>query len=157
MSLHSVSMMIVAPLVIAVGAVILLTPKDILRQSVLPAVADAPRASYAEKPPVDLSVRLEEASIAEAVLIVTPSPITAREGTTDTGVSATDRRWITARALNLRTGPGVASALIASLPYGTAVSVLEVSGTWAHIEADGVSGWLSANFLTKTDPHAAID
>jgi uncharacterized protein YgiM (DUF1202 family) len=151
--------MVVAPLILMVGGVLLLTPKDILRQSVLPAVAEEPRAAYVDKAPVDLeAVRISEASLVVTPTVIRSSPASTLEGSTISGEAAAlptgDRRWITARALNLRTGPGVGSELIASLPFGTAVEVLETSGTWAHVTSGGVSGWLSANFLTTTDPDA---
>ena len=159
MSLHSVSLMVVAPLVLTLGAVLILTPKDILRQPVLP-TAETPRAMQtAAVAPVRTAhipvVEFEEPEILPATLIVAatmPGDLQQRREPEITG--SADRRWITARALNVRNGPGVNAGLIASLPFGTAVNVLETSGSWAHVEAEGVSGWLSANFLTTTDPAA---
>jgi uncharacterized protein YgiM (DUF1202 family) len=159
MSLHSVSLMIVSPLVLTLGAVLILTPKDILRQPVLPA-AETPRASQVlaaapvRTPRIPI-VEFEEPEILPATLIVAATmPGDLQQSRAPEIKGSTDRRWITARALNVRTGPAVNAGLIASLPFGTAVNVLETSGSWAHVEAEGVSGWLSANFLTTTDPAA---
>jgi hypothetical protein len=156
MSLHSVSLMVVAPLVLTVGAVILLTPRDILRQPVMPVAEQRPAPVYtepAEKPPEVAIVEFDSQELRPPTLIVVASAPSAELVTGSTGQLPTaDRRYITARALNVRTGPSVRDELIASLPFGTPVSVLDTSGTWALIEADGVNGWLSANFLSESDP-----
>lgn len=162
MSLHSISLMVVTPLALAVGAVLVLTPKDILRQPVLPAAETAQATQvFSSRParPVEIPVVEfeEQPEILPATLIVAatmPDDIRTKDVDRAAVTGSVDRRWITARALNVRTGPTVQADLIASLPYGTAVEVLETSGTWAHVVAGDVSGWLSANFLTSTDPTA---
>ena len=156
MSLHSISLMVVAPLVLTVGAVILLTPRDILRQPVIPAAEVAPTPDFSEtqdKAPEVAVVEFDSTELRPPTLIVVASAPSAELVTGSTGPAPqVDRRYITARGLNVRTGPSVRSELIASLPFGTPVSVLETSGTWARIEADEVNGWLSANFLSESDP-----
>lgn len=161
MSLHSVSLMVVTPLVLALGAVLILTPKDILRQPVLPAAETAPVVLSVAATPVRPTVKIpvvefEQPALLPATLIVAATmPGDFQQQQQDEIVTgSTDRRWITARALNMRTGPTVRHELIASLPFGTAVDVLETSGTWAHVQADGIDGWLSANFLASSDPTA---
>jgi hypothetical protein len=53
---------------------------------------------------------------------------------------------------NLRSGPGVAYAVIVSLPKGTAITVLESNqdSTWFRVEvvSSGKTGWLSAQLVT---------
>jgi hypothetical protein len=160
MSLHSISVMVVTPLVLVVGAVLVLTPRDILRQPVLPSAETASAPIYTSPPSATIEipvVEFETPVIQPASLIVVASaaePPSGREVAATESTSSLDRRWITARGLNVRTGPTVQAELIASLPYGTPVNVLETSGTWAHVEADGVTGWLSANFLSDEDPSA---
>jgi hypothetical protein len=57
----------------------------------------------------------------------------------------------TASVLNVRTGPGVKHHVVASVPQGTLVSILEAEGGWARISASGsegpINGWVSENFL----------
>lgn len=160
MSLHSISVMVVTPLVLVVGAVLVLTPRDILRQPVLPSVETETVPTYTSPaaPRVSIPVvEFETPVIQPASLIVVASaaePPSGIELPAAGPSSSLDRRWITASGLNVRTGPTVRSELIASLPYGTPVNVIETSGTWAHIEAGEVTGWLSANFLAVEDPSA---
>ncbi len=159
MSLHSVSLMVVTPLVLTLGAVLLLTPKDILRQPVLPAAETARVALSVAPTPARTTVQIpvvefEQPALLPATLIVAATMPGDYQKQDQITTGSTDRRWITARALNMRTGPTVRHELIASLPFGTAVEVLETSGTWAHVQADGIDGWLSANFLTTSDPTA---
>lgn len=162
MSLHSISVMVVTPLVLVVGAVLFLTPRDILRQPVLPGAEtqSEPVPIYTSRagPVAEIPVvEFETPVIQPASLIVVASaaePPSGAESVAITPEEAADRRWITASGLNVRTGPTVKATLIGSLPYGTPVTVLETSGSWAHIESEQFSGWLSANFLTDTNPSA---
>lgn len=162
MSLHSVSVMVVVPLVLAVGAVILLTPKDILRQRVLPVAETETGPTYTEpRPPAPTRiavVQFDQPIIQPASLVVLASaPEPPSWGDTVPGRSqpvSPELRWITASGLNVRSGPGVRSGLIASLPYGTAVEVIETSGSWAHVQAGDVTGWLSTRFLSDREPQA---
>lgn len=166
MGLHSISVMVITPLVLVVGAVLVLTPKDLLRQPVIPAAVELePTPSYTSRPRATVEipvVEFEEPVVQPASLVVVASadrPPSGGELAIDVPAATTpeppaDRRWITASGLNVRTGPTVRADLIASLPYGTPVSVLETSGSWARVEAGDVSGWLSANFLADEDPSA---
>ena len=158
MRLSSILWMVVTPLFVAVGAVLLLTPSDILRQPVIDVAKAAPR--------VQLSVqRPAKAVVAADVLVpqIMPATLTvvASIGTFHAAPPAAapaankpaaDRRWITASSLNLRTGPGTGNRLVGSLPFGTEVVVLDTSGTWAEVEAGSITGWLSANFLADRQP-----
>jgi len=153
--------MVVTPLVLVVGAVLFLTPRDILRQPVLPGAEtqSEPVPIYTSRagPVAEIPVvEFETPVIQPASLIVVASaaePPGAGPVAT-TPEAPVDRRWITASGLNVRTGPTVNATLIGSLPYGTPVTVIETSGSWAHIESEQFSGWLSANFLTDTNPSA---
>ena len=164
MSLHSISVMVVTPLVLVVGAVLVLTPRDILRMPVLPAAESEPLPVYTSTPAptVDIPVvEFETPVIQPASLVVVASAAEPPSGREFAGASpaepeaaSLDRRWIIAKGLNVRTGPTVRADLISSLPYGTPVNVLETSGSWARVQAGDVTGWLSANFLTDENPSA---
>lgn len=169
MSLKVISHLIIWPLLLVVGGVLLLTPKDMLRQPILPA-AESPRAEVAEiaeieTPAVEPALEVMPATLTvtyaasgpvngpseDIAAIAIENPDGARP-ITPSLETAVDRRWITAAGLNVRTGPSIEADHIASLPFGTEVEVLETSGKWAHIEAGSVSGWLSANFLSTEKP-----
>ncbi|HHY48170.1 MAG TPA: SH3 domain-containing protein [Alphaproteobacteria bacterium] len=161
MRLHSILVMVVAPLALAVGAVLIFTPRDILRQPVLPAGGSVTSLA------LDRNTSLETASITIANvpdLAIEPPSLIVVASQPDTVASmplaadsTADQRWVVASGLNLRAGPGVDSRFIATLPYGTAVEVLETSGSWARVDAGDHSGWLSTRFLTANDPNAAVN
>lgn len=156
MRLSTILHLVIWPSLAVVGGTLLLTPKDILRQPILPR-SDAPR----------VVAELDPSAIIPATLTVRATALTPSTGvplmdlaTPDRSVApapaadpSADLRWITASALNLRAGPSQGARLIASLPYGTPVEVVETSGNWARIEAGAVEGWLSTRFLSTTEPN----
>ena len=67
-----------------------------------------------------------------------------------------DTRIVTAGAgLNLRAGPSSDNELLATLPFGTAVRVLEEFGPWARVRAGRRIGFVSSEFLSDADPEDA--
>jgi uncharacterized protein YraI len=54
---------------------------------------------------------------------------------------------ITTGAVNVRSGAGTKFSRLATLPRGTSVSVGRCDRGWCAIEADDVSGWVSARYL----------
>ena len=54
---------------------------------------------------------------------------------------------VTASSLNVRKGPGVGTAILGSFKRGTKVSVLYTSGNWAYVNAKGLTGYVSQNYL----------
>jgi uncharacterized protein YraI len=53
--------------------------------------------------------------------------------------------------LNVRQGPGVQHALVATLPRGTEVEftgLTDAEGEWVQIETDATAGWVAARFLS---------
>jgi len=63
-------------------------------------------------------------------------------------------RYINAKNLNLRSGPGVNNSVISTLTKGQQITLLseETSSdgkTWAHIKAGDTDGWVYVNFLTS--------
>src|SRR5690606_41837528 len=79
MSLHSVSIMVVVPLVLTVGAALLLTPRDILRQPVIATAGTEPLeipdyTITATTPPAPIAVvEFKEPAIQPASLVVVAS------------------------------------------------------------------------------------
>jgi uncharacterized protein YgiM (DUF1202 family) len=69
-------------------------------------------------------------------------------GTTD--VAGTYSVNTDGSALNLRTLASTSGDVIAQIPSGASVTVLEADGTWAHVTYDGISGYCSLSYLTKT-------
>lgn len=53
----------------------------------------------------------------------------------------------TTAALNVRTAPGITNPRITALPPGTTISISETSDGWYHISANGVSGWVSGDYV----------
>ena len=67
-----------------------------------------------------------------------------------------DTRIVTAAAgLNVRAGPSSDNELLATLPLGTVVRVLEEFGPWARVRAGKRIGFVSSEFLTDADPEDA--
>ena len=54
---------------------------------------------------------------------------------------------VTARALNVRKGAGTNTAILGSFKKGTKVNVHYTSGNWAYVDARGLSGYVSLNYL----------
>lgn len=58
--------------------------------------------------------------------------------------------------LNVRSGPGTGFKVLNALANGTSLTILETSGSWRRIKAfNGVTGWVSANYLVKTSTAVA--
>jgi uncharacterized protein YraI len=54
--------------------------------------------------------------------------------------------------LRLRSGPGTNFEVLAAIPDGTRISLLDSVGAWVLTEYDGKSGWVSAEYLTDAAP-----
>ncbi|MFO0579178.1 MAG: SH3 domain-containing protein [Polyangia bacterium] len=52
-----------------------------------------------------------------------------------------------ASSLNLRSGPSTTSSILASMPGGSTVDVLEQSGTWYKVRFNTTVGWCSGDYL----------
>ncbi|MBF0258361.1 MAG: TIGR04211 family SH3 domain-containing protein [Desulfamplus sp.] len=53
----------------------------------------------------------------------------------------------------MRTGPGVSYKIIAMLPSGDAVNMVEYGNEWAKIQtANGKEGWVLSRYMTKEIP-----
>jgi uncharacterized protein YraI len=51
--------------------------------------------------------------------------------------------------LNLRAGPSTANRVIATMPQGSIVDVIDCRGSWCQVEWRGRVGWASRNFLAE--------
>ncbi|RUU71273.1 SH3 domain-containing protein [Mesorhizobium sp. M2C.T.Ca.TU.009.01.2.1] len=56
----------------------------------------------------------------------------------------------TTTSLNVRSGPGAHYAKIATLPAGQRVTLNLCQGSWCSINAAGIHGWASANYLERS-------
>ena len=157
MRLGTVLHVIIWPSLVIVGGLLLLTPRDLLRQPILQQAGSArvvAAADAADILPATLTVRATALPVSSGV----PRPMLAATETVAASPApvapavAVDRRWITAGALNLRSGPSAKAGLIASLPHGTPVEVIETSGNWARVAAGDAEGWLSTRFLSADAP-----
>ena len=57
----------------------------------------------------------------------------------------------TGKTVNMRNNPSRAADVIAQVPLGTPVDVIEESGEWNHIGVDGKTGYMMAQYLVKQD------
>lgn len=156
---------VVTILLAGTTAAIVLTPKDLMRSSVVktpsPFVADVatpganlPRPAETAVPVIQvasMTVEVTPLSEPQAFAEVPSAPVLPVQ-TQPEPQPQKDIRRITAGALNMRTEPNKDAGLVASLPRGTEVEVSETAGSWAYVStADGTTGWLSQNFLTAAD------
>jgi uncharacterized protein YgiM (DUF1202 family) len=63
--------------------------------------------------------------------------------------SSSGRYVVNADSLNVRSGPSADTALVGSLPRGTAVQVLDSSGTWWRIRAGSITGYVNSSYLAR--------
>ena len=61
-------------------------------------------------------------------------------------------RTNTGIGLNLREGPSQCARLITSFPVGTAVTVLQRGSEWHKVKVGGLTGYMSAKYLSESKP-----
>ena len=67
--------------------------------------------------------------------------------------STTSTMYVTADSgLNVRKGPGTNYSKITKLSKGTAVTVHSTSNGWSKITANGITGYVSSQYLSSTSP-----
>jgi uncharacterized protein YgiM (DUF1202 family) len=88
------------------------------------------------------------ASIAVAGACTARGPRSARAPVEPAAVE-TRIEVVTAKSLNLRSGPGSEHALAGKLVKGDRVRVLGEQGDWKHVQSEksGSEGWASARYL----------
>ena len=155
---------VVGVLLASTAAAIVITPRDLLRSTVVsapsPFIADtatttpvplspvAPAVPVVQVASMTVEVTPLSSPVADLVAPVPPAALAAAAAPPPQP-AAEDLRTITAGSLNMRAEPNKFASLIASLPRGTVVAVSQTSGSWAYVTApDGSTGWLSQNFLS---------
>ncbi|WP_179393702.1 N-acetylmuramoyl-L-alanine amidase [Carboxydothermus ferrireducens] len=75
----------------------------------------------------------------------TPTP---PQSSTNTSIKTISGVYaVKATNLNLRSGPGTSYSVIKTLPQGTKVEGLQVSGDWMKVKAGSITGWVAKAFL----------
>ena len=67
--------------------------------------------------------------------------------------------WVNTGALNVRSGPGVAYAVLTAVPWGTNVSLLGRAAhtNWVKVRlAGGLEGWVNASYLNANVSVASL-
>jgi uncharacterized protein YgiM (DUF1202 family) len=64
---------------------------------------------------------------------------------------------VTARSLNLRTAPSEQAAILTSFPSGTRVQVLESSNSWHKVSVSGLTGYMSARYVSLSEVTQVTD
>ncbi|HET6625955.1 MAG TPA: SH3 domain-containing protein [Nocardioidaceae bacterium] len=81
-----------------------------------------------------------------------PTPAPAPEPTPVPDSEIADHLFMTT-ALNVWSGPGETTTLLEVLPAGTKVAVTgDTEGPWAEISYDGLSRWVTAEYLAEEKP-----
>ncbi|MCC0667403.1 MULTISPECIES: C40 family peptidase [unclassified Clostridioides] len=60
-----------------------------------------------------------------------------------------DTKVVTAKSLNLRTGPGTGHSKVATLSYGTEVGSISENGGWTKVNHDDQTGYVSSQYLAE--------
>ncbi|MCC0631465.1 C40 family peptidase [Clostridioides sp. ZZV15-6388] len=60
-----------------------------------------------------------------------------------------DTKVVTAKSLNLRTGPGTEHSKVATLSYGTEVGSISEDGGWTKVNHDDQTGYVSSQYLAE--------
>lgn len=63
----------------------------------------------------------------------------------------------TASALNVRTGPGMDYNILQTVPFGTAVEILDIKGSWYKVNVDGRNGVYVHGSYVKITEFTEID
>jgi uncharacterized protein YraI len=84
-------------------------------------------------------MRLKRFALAVGVLLVSASTAAAA---------------VVTNPLNLRRGPGTGYGVIATMPPGARVDVLECGGAWCRVAWRGIEGFASASYLADGGAYA---
>ncbi|MBM7589974.1 SH3 domain-containing protein [Brevibacillus fulvus] len=86
---------------------------------------------------------------------IAPATVPAPASSSTPAAPAVRTATVAADNVNLRTGANTGSAIIATLPIGTALTVLDQQGDWYQVKTgDGKTGWM-AGWLLSIAPSAA--
>ncbi|QIZ05626.1 SH3 domain-containing protein [Priestia megaterium] len=70
--------------------------------------------------------------------------------------AASVTKYVTATALNVRTGPGTTYKIVITVKQNQAVTVSQTKGSWDKVTVAGKTGWASNRYLTTKKPAASI-
>ncbi|MEH7373551.1 SH3 domain-containing protein [Neobacillus drentensis] len=70
--------------------------------------------------------------------------------------AASVTKYVTATALNVRTGPGTTYKIVLTVKQNQAVTVSQTKGSWDKVAVAGKTGWASNQYLTTKKPAAPI-
>ena len=62
--------------------------------------------------------------------------------------AASVTKYVTATALNVRTGPGTTYKIVTTVKQSQAVTVSQTKGSWDNVTVGGKTGWASNQYLT---------
>lgn len=62
-------------------------------------------------------------------------------------------KYVTASALNVKTGPGTNYKVVTTIKKNTSVKVLQTKGSWDKITVGSKTGWVSNKYLTTKNPN----
>jgi GH25 family lysozyme M1 (1,4-beta-N-acetylmuramidase) len=79
--------------------------------------------------------------------VITPPKEIVDEGT----------KFVTAKHLNVRSGPSTDDDIKMALDKGTAVKIIGKEGQWYSIEVDGVTGYVSGRYLSDTPSEEPVE
>jgi len=153
-----------APVVVAAGPEVTpeRTPESAENPVVLASLSDTvPQEAIAPAPPPtpapfqEAAEALDNSLIESFIASIAEAPVDAGEVAT-IPEPAQDIRYVTARSLNVRSGPSTTFEVVDRLAFGEATLVLTDSGNgWVEIriEGDGVIGYTASRFLTSEEPN----
>ena len=86
--------------------------------------------------------------------------VTALSGASSAGTAASTSREVKyvktsspGSTLNLRSGPSTSYSSLGKLSYGTKVEVISRSGDWSKVKVNGLTGYVSSQYLSSTNPN----
>ena len=106
-------------------------------------------ATWSHRPPQVPPVGAAPVQAAAAIAPAAP-PAQAAPSTPASGFM-----YVTADALNVRSGPSTNHAIAGSVTRGTRVQLLGANGNWRRIRTGNTEGYVSINFLAASAPAAA--
>ena len=69
-------------------------------------------------------------------------------GSTMAQLSQGGTAWVSARTVTLKSSTGFFASNQGTVSYGDQVSVLQVSGNWAEVRSESLTGWINSNNLS---------
>lgn len=99
----------------------------------------------------------------KAAVVVSPSQASLPKPSTATSPANSNPRnaqkvYVTGSRVNVRSGPGIANPVVATLPQGTELNELGSNDGWTRLSGRfnnrNIEGWMSSQFLSREKPKA---